>query len=498
MFQQTKRIAAKCTNHKPENVIPSVMLRIQARSIAGKLSKIYQTASGRVESVEKDSPAYSGTFIAKTFIEERSHSWQAHLKRISSYLLPGKVWWKDTENGFSFNDSDSDVDYRPEGPSLCHYRSFTLDNIEKKSSDDWENIVQSNCEVPTHVLRIFDASGNCVANNTSSHTAPCVNHGLEEPNDMDTSSQAPSLNCTNYDASSILNSTENIPPLPSTPSCRHGTSFNCTSNDGSSILNNSENIPPLMSTPSCSTPHNIVNHDMFVSPITQVKDSQTPVRRRGTKRNRQSVKDVQNEEEGDETNYRIVSELHMDGIKSSTNGSKRRRIAVEDTQNKVEGDKTNHHIVSELKGTECNGNVSEPKGTESSTNVSGPKGTESSTNVAGPNGTESSTKTALISKHSQAIECVLGYSKDLAVLDKIHVELKLGNWNNEQVYLDILARFQTQVMKQKGEIDKLIFKSESTSYGTRMEVPGDEDKVYSELRRKSDAIKILTVYWEFH
>ena len=130
------------------------------------------------------------------------------------------------------SDSDSDVDYRPEDPSLCHYCSSTLEEIEKKSSDNGENIIQSQCDVPRHVLRIFDASGNCVANNnTSRHTAPCINHGLEEPNDMDTSSQAPSLNCINYDASSVLNSTENI--LHCHPSIMYGTSFNCTSNDAS-------------------------------------------------------------------------------------------------------------------------------------------------------------------------------------------------------------------------------------------------------------------------
>ena len=107
-----------------------------------------------MEKVAKDSPAYSGTFIAKSFIEDRSHSWQAHLKRISSYLILGKVWWKVTENGFSFNDSDSDMDYYPQGPSLCHYRSSTLEDIEKKSNDNWEKIIQSDCEVPTRFENI--------------------------------------------------------------------------------------------------------------------------------------------------------------------------------------------------------------------------------------------------------------------------------------------------------------------------------------------------------
>ena len=46
MFQQTKRIPTNCTNRKPENVIQSVLLRVQARLIGGKLSKIFREASG--------------------------------------------------------------------------------------------------------------------------------------------------------------------------------------------------------------------------------------------------------------------------------------------------------------------------------------------------------------------------------------------------------------------------------------------------------------------
>ena len=121
IFQQAKQIALKCTNRKPENVIPSVFLRIQARSLSGKLSKVNQSAHSRVECVACNSPTFVRTFVTKSFIEERSHSWQAHLKRISPFLLTSKVWWKETENGFRFLDSDLDQDYHQEGPHLCHF-----------------------------------------------------------------------------------------------------------------------------------------------------------------------------------------------------------------------------------------------------------------------------------------------------------------------------------------------------------------------------------------
>ena len=51
IFQQAKQIALKCTNRKPDNVIPSVLIRLQAKEKTGKLSKIYQSAKSCVESV---------------------------------------------------------------------------------------------------------------------------------------------------------------------------------------------------------------------------------------------------------------------------------------------------------------------------------------------------------------------------------------------------------------------------------------------------------------
>ena len=44
MFQQAKQIALKCTNQKPQNDIPSVLLRLQAKGMTAGLANIYQSA----------------------------------------------------------------------------------------------------------------------------------------------------------------------------------------------------------------------------------------------------------------------------------------------------------------------------------------------------------------------------------------------------------------------------------------------------------------------
>ena len=148
IFQQAKQIALKCTNRKPENVIPSVLIRLQAKEITEKLSNIYHSAITRVENVSNKT-AFTGTVISKCFIESRSHSWQAHLSRISAYLVSKNVWWKATHNSLVFFDGDKDLECRVEGPSLNHYRSCSIEDIEKQSVKNWKHILENEIELPT-------------------------------------------------------------------------------------------------------------------------------------------------------------------------------------------------------------------------------------------------------------------------------------------------------------------------------------------------------------
>ena len=131
LFQQAKSIASKCSNRKPDNVISSVLLRLQAREISGKLSNMYGKVESRVGSVaSKSATSYYGTTVSKTFIEERPHSWQAHLSRISSFLIQEQIWWKEEPENVVFFDGDNDPNYRDEGPVLKHFRSCVIQDIE--------------------------------------------------------------------------------------------------------------------------------------------------------------------------------------------------------------------------------------------------------------------------------------------------------------------------------------------------------------------------------
>ncbi len=142
IFQQAKQIALNCTNRKPENIIPTIFLRLQAKCITGNLSSIYMSASTCVENVANKSKPYKGMEISNSFNTPRSH-----LGRISNYLVSKEVRWKTTADGFSFHDADSDPEFHSEGPSLLHFRSCSIQHIHDRNRSNWKTIIDSNMHV---------------------------------------------------------------------------------------------------------------------------------------------------------------------------------------------------------------------------------------------------------------------------------------------------------------------------------------------------------------
>lgn len=122
--------ATAASNRHPQNVLYTAVLRLQAKAAFKSGVDAQQVADSIVAKAGGDVPKYSGTLISKTFIQSRERSWQTHLRRISHYLLRGKgTWWKETEAGYQFLDSDQDPPIQPEGPPLRHFRTTSLKEV---------------------------------------------------------------------------------------------------------------------------------------------------------------------------------------------------------------------------------------------------------------------------------------------------------------------------------------------------------------------------------
>lgn len=118
LFSQAKRISLRATNRKPDNVLPTILIGIQARQKMNDSKSSTVEQESMVRSVSSKLPPYLGTTIEKSFINKQLTSWQAHLEGISTFLECGQgIWWEENEHSYRFCDSDTNANYHPEGPN---------------------------------------------------------------------------------------------------------------------------------------------------------------------------------------------------------------------------------------------------------------------------------------------------------------------------------------------------------------------------------------------
>ena len=108
-----------------------------------------------VRSVSTKLPAYKGTVVAKEFINERLTRCQAHLERITIFLEHGQTWWKETDTGYMFHDSDSDPDVQPEGPTIMHFRSTKIPTVHTHAKETWRKIITNNITLPAPSIKLM-------------------------------------------------------------------------------------------------------------------------------------------------------------------------------------------------------------------------------------------------------------------------------------------------------------------------------------------------------
>ena len=96
LFGQARRTAEATSNRHPENIIFTILLRLQAKKEAGHILHSVNEADSQVSRAAKSLPQCNGSTFSKKFVKKRIQSWQAHLERISSFLVEGEgVWWRE-------------------------------------------------------------------------------------------------------------------------------------------------------------------------------------------------------------------------------------------------------------------------------------------------------------------------------------------------------------------------------------------------------------------
>ena len=96
------------------------MLRLQAKQQTSTTLMSVEKSEGQVSHIAKHLQSSPGTVLQSSFLRKRESSWQAHLKRISPYIVRHLV----ADGGFHFFDSDQHGSNCDE-PGMLHF-STTL------------------------------------------------------------------------------------------------------------------------------------------------------------------------------------------------------------------------------------------------------------------------------------------------------------------------------------------------------------------------------------
>ena len=160
LFGQARTIAESCTNHHPDNVIPQIMLRLQAKQEQHEVLASVSKGDSQVSHVAKDLPPLPGTIVTSSFIRKREDSWQIHLQQISPFLVAGVgVWWSYTSNGFVFHDGDTDPANSSDAFLLMHHRYHTVEDVEHRRDGCWKRIVDEKTVIPALSIKLYNDAG---------------------------------------------------------------------------------------------------------------------------------------------------------------------------------------------------------------------------------------------------------------------------------------------------------------------------------------------------
>ena len=90
------------------------------------------------------------------FIQENSSDWQAHLERISDFLIFENKWWKKTDFGIEFFDYSGEPEDKNLHPKIHHFRSSNISSICDELKQHWDYILKQSICIPTHEILYGD------------------------------------------------------------------------------------------------------------------------------------------------------------------------------------------------------------------------------------------------------------------------------------------------------------------------------------------------------
>ena len=153
IFNLLKSITDRTSSHHHGHIVGNLMLRYQAeRNIERRITeeKTYQNdVSKKYHYLTEHTQTQRNTFFTKEFIGKNPKAWKCHLEQISDYILCGeKVWWNEDQYIVEFLDTTHDYEHQSKGPTLKHFRSTSLKEVETYLKSCWEKCEENQVPMP--------------------------------------------------------------------------------------------------------------------------------------------------------------------------------------------------------------------------------------------------------------------------------------------------------------------------------------------------------------
>ena len=161
MFGQCKAITRTTSNQHTSHILTNILVRLDSENQmqASGMHSIDKQDS-EVLKLAKSLPPKHNTVIPKTWIETFSIHYQAHLERISDYLIQGPgMWWKYVEKGVEFFDVVN-IPNTCTSPSIHHFRSTTMADVDMYLLKNWEKCLDEKVQLPAHFIRTYGHTHN--------------------------------------------------------------------------------------------------------------------------------------------------------------------------------------------------------------------------------------------------------------------------------------------------------------------------------------------------
>ena len=164
-FGSLKDIAKATTSRRPGQIIPPCMVRLQAEQSFQR--SCIEIQESEISKFAAALPSFPNTIISHHIITKHPRDYQAHLERISDFLLCGEgCWWRHDIRGVEFFDSPKEPEVKPEGPALHHFRSTTLKDEYLYLRQCWntcaDSLKRGSMAIPHTHIKLYDCEGEYV------------------------------------------------------------------------------------------------------------------------------------------------------------------------------------------------------------------------------------------------------------------------------------------------------------------------------------------------